>query len=115
MHRRCPRGHRSAAFAVATSNVGAAGSIAVSADTDAASLPITISLCQTNPLSGACLAPPAASVTTDIGANATPTFAIFGTGTGVIPFDPAGNRVFVRFKDADGITRGATSVAVRTH
>jgi hypothetical protein len=53
-------------------------------------------------------------VTTTIGASETPTFAFFVTGTGTVPFDPAVNRVFVRFKDAGGITRGSTSVAVRT-
>lgn len=30
-----------------------------------------------------------------------------------VSFDPAGNRIFVRFKGAWGITRGATSVAVK--
>jgi hypothetical protein len=34
--------------------------------------------------------------------------------TGVVPFNPASNRVFVRFKDAGNVTRGSTSVAVMT-
>ena len=45
---------------------------------------------------------------------ATPTFAVFVTGAGIVPFDPAVNRVVVRFKDAQGVVRGATSVAART-
>ena len=49
-----------------------------------------------------------------INANATPTFGIFIQGNGNVPFDPAVNRIFVRFKDSGGVTRGSTSVAVRT-
>jgi len=100
-------------FSVATVNVGATGQIAASADTGAASLPVGITLCQTNPTTGVCLATPGTSVTTQINANDTPTFAVFVQGHGTVPFDPANNRVFVRFKDG-GVTRGATSVAVRT-
>jgi len=71
-------------------------------------------VCETNPATGACLAAPAPSVTTQIDANETPTFAVFVSATGAVPFDPANNRVSLRFKDAGDITRGATSVAVRT-
>lgn len=104
----------SGAFAVATVNVGATAAITVSADTGAATLPVSLLICQTSPATANCLAPPAATVTTTIPSNATPTFSIFATASGAIPFDPAANRIFVRFKDSGGATRGSTSVAVRT-
>jgi hypothetical protein len=100
-------------FAVATVNVGASGSITASADTGSAILPVHISLCQTNPATGLCISALGPSVTTQINVGATPTFGIFVQGSGNVPFDPATHRVFVRFKDG-GVTRGSTSVAVRT-
>jgi CSLREA domain-containing protein len=102
------------AFAVATVNVGASGNINASADTGSASLPVNISLCQTDPGTGQCISAIGPSVTTTINANATPTFGIFLQGGGTVPFDPAANRIFVRFKDGGNVTRGSTSVAVRT-
>jgi aldose sugar dehydrogenase len=102
------------AFAVATANVGAAGSITASADTGGASIPVNLFVCQTNPATGACLAEPASTTITTINAGATLTFAVFVQGNGNVPFDPAGNRIFVRFKDGGGVIRGSTSVAVRT-
>lgn len=102
------------AVAVATVNVGAGGGITASADTGATALPIGLTICETNPGTGACLAPPSPMVTTTINAAATPTFGVFVTGAGTIPFAPAVNRVFVRFKDAGAVTRGSTSVAVGT-
>jgi hypothetical protein len=75
---------------------------------------VAVSLCQTDPGTGACLAAPSSTVSATIDAGATPTFGVFVTGGGTVPFDPAQNRVFVRFKDAGAVTRGATSVAVRT-
>ena len=104
-------------FAVATVNVGASGTIIVSADTGNAVLPVSISVCETNPISGACLAPPvsaAGSVTTQIDSGETSTFAFFVAASGNVPLDPAVNRIFVRFKDSGGAVRGATSVAVQT-
>ena len=102
------------AFALATVNVGVTGTVVVAADTGDERLAVDLSVCQTIAATGACLAPPSPSVTTQIAGNATPTFAIFVQGNGTVPFEPATNRIFVRFKDIDGTTRGATSVAVRT-
>jgi hypothetical protein len=47
-------------------------------------------------------------------AGATTGFVVFVTGIGNVPFAPAVNRIFVRFKDAGGTVRGATSVAIST-
>jgi hypothetical protein len=102
------------AFAVATVNVGAGGSITASADTGGLALPVNITLCQTEPATGQCISGIGPSVTTQINANATPTFGIFVQGNGDVAFNPATNRIFVRFKDGGGVTRGSTSVAVRT-
>jgi hypothetical protein len=109
-----PGTNETGAFAVATVNVGASGSITASADTGSATLPVNISLCQTDPASGQCISVIGPTVTTQINANATPTFGIFVQGNGIVPFDPAMNRIFVRFKDGGNVTRGSTSVAVRT-
>jgi hypothetical protein len=102
------------AFAVATVNVGSTDTITAAADTGTATLPVTLLICESIPATGECLSAPAASVTTSINAGATPTFSIFVTGTGTVPFDPANNRIVVEFKDAGGVVRGSTSVAVRT-
>lgn len=109
-----PGSAASGAFATATVNVGSGGTITASANTGSATLPLVLALCQTNPSNGQCLATPAATVTTTINANAMPTFSIFATSTGAIPFDPANSRIFVNFADQSGAVRGATSVAVQT-
>jgi YVTN family beta-propeller protein len=101
-------------FAVATVNVGADATITAAANTGTANLPVTLTICQTDPTSGTCLAAPSASVATDIQPNATPTFGIFVTGTSAVADMPGVNRVFVTFTDANDVLRGETSVAVRT-
>ncbi|MGH7392445.1 MAG: hypothetical protein ACREM3_23760 [Candidatus Rokuibacteriota bacterium] len=75
---------------------------------------MSLSICQTDPTTGACLAAPGPSVTTRIDAGATPTFGVFVAGGGVVQFDPGASRIHIRFKDAGGVTRGSTSVAVLT-
>ena len=101
-------------FAVASANVGASGVITVSADTGSAKLPVTTSLCQTSPTTGACISAVGPSVTTTINANDTPTFTVFVTGSATVPYDPANSRVFIRFSDANGVVRGSSGAAVRT-
>jgi hypothetical protein len=101
-------------FAVATVNLGIDATITAAANTGAANLPVSLTVCQTNPTSGACLATPASSVATDIQPNATPTFGVFVTGSAAVANLPGVNRVFVTFTDGNGVLRGETSVAVRT-
>src|SRR5262249_45045501 len=48
-------------FSVASVNAGASGLITATADTGGASLPVTLTLCQTNPANGACANPPIAA------------------------------------------------------
>jgi hypothetical protein len=102
------------AFAVATVNVGAGARITARADSGDAPIPVSLGLCQTNPATGQCISGIGPSVTVDVGSGQTPTFAVFVTGHGIVPFDPGRNRAFVRFEDTAGAIRGTTSVAVRT-
>jgi glucose/arabinose dehydrogenase len=99
-------------FGIASVNVGATGVITVAADAPPA-LPLTLAICQSD-AEARCLAPPGPSVTVPMEPGSTPSFVVFATGRGSIPFAPAANRIFVRFRDASGTVRGATSVAVRT-
>ena len=105
-------------FAVASVNVGAEGDIAVIADITNGDPSVTLSICETNPMTGACINPTTPTtdpVNTTIATNATPTFSIFAQASEAIALDPAGVRVRVSFTDAsDGTIRGATSVAIRT-
>ena len=105
------------AFAVASVNVGIAADIVVTADTGDVFLPVTLAICETDPTTGVCINPTQPTfdpVTTSIASNGTPTFSIFANGSGDVPFDPATNRVFVRFAETNGTDRGATSVAIST-
>jgi len=105
------------AFALATFNAGASAQLTATLDTGPASLPVNLSLCQTNPFNGGqCMNPavPASTVMVQINAGQVPTFGVFVQGIGTVAFDPAVNRAFVRFRTATGDTVGSTSVALRT-
>jgi lipopolysaccharide transport system ATP-binding protein len=103
-----------AVFTVATMNMGAAGTVTVTADTGRASLQLSLAICQTDPSTGVCIDSPAPQVTLTMRSNETPTFGVFVRGLGAIEPDPVLHRIFVRFIDESGITRGVTSVGVRT-
>jgi hypothetical protein len=101
------------AFAVASINVGIAESLDVVTDTGGTTLPLTATVCETNSVAQ-CLSPPVASFPLSFAPNASPTFSVFVTASGAIPFAPATARVFLRFVDGNGVEHGSTSVAVET-
>lgn len=101
-------------FSVASVNLGAGGSITVAADTGDVALPIRVLLCQTDSATGFCLADPASEVMVEMTGGVTPTFGALVLGIGAVSFDPAEHRIFVRFRDQNGVVRGTTSVSVRT-
>lgn len=108
----------SAAFSVATVNVGVEDSITVEIDSNGADLPLSLSLCETNPADGACLTAVQAApntVSTLASANQTQTFSFFVTSSDDIASIPSSNRLRVLFRDSAGAIRGQTSVAVRTN
>jgi hypothetical protein len=107
---RIPSSSSTQLFAIGTSNVGATGTIVVSAD--AGGLPLALTVCETTGGS-VCLALPTPTVTVNYLAGTNRSFAFFAQASGSIAFDPANNRIFARLKEA-GVLRGATSAAVCT-
>jgi len=105
---------RTGAFAVSSINLGASSALTVTADTGYRTFPIALSLCETNS-EGVCTNPRIPSnepVVLENSSQSTRTFSIFATAKAELPFAPASRRVYVRFKDQRGITRGTTSVAI---
>ncbi len=101
------------AFAVASINIGVAANLTVAVDTGNARLPLSATVCETA-ANGQCMAPPSASLPIAYASGATPTFSVFVTTSAAIPLAPATARIFLRFLDGNGISHGATSVAVAT-
>ncbi|MCF6291814.1 MAG: S8 family serine peptidase [Robiginitomaculum sp.] len=99
---------------VATAAIGAAANLTLSVNDGGAGLPLLTSVCETDSVTSVCLADPANSVTFNSVNGETRTFAAFVTATGDIPFAPGASRLFVTFDDAGGVSRGGSSVAVRT-
>jgi hypothetical protein len=103
------------AFVIATSNVGAAAPMGAQLRPYSPALPLVATVCETNPSTGVCKAPPSsAGVARSVAAGETATWAAFVTATGPIANDPAYNRVEFVFYDNLGVVRGSTSIAVTT-
>jgi len=118
------------AFGIATVNIATGGTVTAKAvyvrpftETDPAKQ-FAAFICETNPSTGACLAPPAASVQFQAAPNTPHTFAVFVQRPAVDPgFDPGQRRVFVILEQLSPpnffgsnpipIVVGSTSVAVR--
>lgn len=103
------------AFVTASINLGSASPMNVTARASNPNLPLDVVICESNPLTAVCLSPPGATASLTIGAGATPTFSIFVTASGDVPLDPAQSRIYVEFRDAGGVLRGSSSVAVSTN
>lgn len=100
-------------LAVATANVGAAGSVTLR-PTFTRTGPGSLFICQTSPTTGACTTAIGPSVTTTLGAGTTSTFGVFAAGAGLVAFDPAFTRVRVSITDGSNVLRGATLVSFTT-
>lgn len=105
-------------FSVASVNVADASNISVQATRSNSSVPVTVSMCQTNPATGACInptVPTTAPVELTVNGLDTPTFGVFVQANSTIALDPANTRIFVEFLTAGGRLAGLTSVAVATN
>ncbi len=99
---------------LATASIGANATLTLNVGDGGANLPLTATVCETDPVTAVCLATPTSQLTFNSVNGETRTFAAFVTATGDIPFAPGQNRLFLSFDDANGVSRGGTSVAVRT-
>ena len=100
-------------FVIASVNIGVASPITATARVTGTDVPLSLTLCQTNPDSS-CKATPTETVTTTIANNETTTWGVFAKASGDIKADPAQFRIFFEFIDAGGVVRGSTSTAVTT-
>ncbi len=106
------------AFTVAAENQsgGSYASITVVTTTGTnTTLPLQVSMCQTNPSTGQCLAAPAPTVTlAPFASDADATFSVFVTATAAIQQSP-NNEVVVLFTTPSGTVAGSASVEVVTN
>ena len=109
---RIPGAAGSAAFGVANFNLGSTEILSVQIVTPA-DLPLTATVCETNPATAQCVAPPVPRINTNAFAGGSASFSIFVSATAPVALDPENNRITVQFTQG-GLVRGATSIAVAT-
>jgi hypothetical protein len=95
-----------ASFAVATYNAGATASVDVTGTED---VPVSLSVCA-GPAD--CFAGNQSLDGVAMPAAGTASFFVLVTANDYIDVRPGLNRVYVRFRTPDGVTRGSTSAAV---
>jgi hypothetical protein len=86
----------------------------LTATIDAATLPVSFSICETDPMTALCMVPPTASMNLKLEPGATRTFSVFAKSCAQIPLDRERNRIIVEFADEDGRILTEASLAVRT-
>jgi hypothetical protein len=101
------------AFPVTVTNDGAGEMLSVSADTGAAPLPLSLTVCSSDPKAGACSSPASKSASVSFAKQSTRSFSVLVRAADFIAQDPAA-RIFVRFTDARGALRGLVTAAVKT-
>jgi len=109
---RMPGAGSTAAFGAATLNVGATAILRLVTDMPA-DMPLEITLCETNPETAQCIAPPVPEINTNAFRDGSATYSVFVRALDVVNFDPENARIRVLFMDGD-LVRGATSVAITT-
>jgi len=106
-------GNSTGVAGIAAVNIGAAGTLSVRPRvTSAPDLGVTI--CATNPVTGACIEPASVSLSQPFAADSVLTYSVFATTSGSLALDPANRRIFVEFFDEGGSLRGSTSIAVES-
>jgi bacillolysin len=99
-------------FAVAMTNVGAAATSSITATAEYGSLPISVLIRETDPPTGVVTGD---HILENVGPGQNRSVLVTVTFNGCITFDPAINRIFIRFRDAGGNIVGSTSTAVSTN
>jgi hypothetical protein len=107
----------SAAFTVAAENQSSESFASITVKTSTgtnSSLPVQVTICQTNASTGQCLAAPASTVTlSPFAPDANANFSVFVTAMAAIASSPS-NEVFVLFTNPSGTVLGSASVEVVT-
>jgi hypothetical protein len=99
---------------VSVFNSGGTAAATVSANTGSTSLPLSLTVCQTNPLTGSCLptSSPTASININLLSNTVSTFTVIATESSPIQLIPGTNRINVQITDTSGKVIGSTGVDV---